>query len=262
MVSLNRDIFLRLEIKLYLMIKNIGVIGSGGREHVLSETLKESEYVDNVFCLPGNGGTALSDGITNLDYESFDDLYKKLKDNSVDFVVVGPEGPLADGISDFLTEKSIDTFGFDQKTAKLESSKVYAGRFKEDYGVSSPDFEVFEDYGEALSYLEKEFLEEGDKSFWIKADELCGGKGALKAGDFGEGQEAIDTLLREKKCGVGEKVVVQENLEGDEATILTFTDGETYIQMPAMQDHKSIKEGGKGPNTGGYGGLCPSTIDR
>lgn len=238
---------------------NLAVIGSGGREHALCEALKDSDKVSKVFCFPGNGGTASSEGIENLTYDGFEDLYDRIQKNSIGLVVVGPEGPLSEGLADFLRERGVSVFGFSRKATRLESSKAFADEFKKKYGISRPDFEVFTDYEKAAKYTEERFSE-GAEKLWIKADELCGGKGALGASSIGEAKEALKTLLVDKKCGEGEKVVVQDNLKGQEVTVLAFTDGETFITMPAMQDHKPVYEGGKGPNTGGMGAYSPVPV--
>jgi len=240
-------------------MKNLMVVGSGGREHALAEKLKRDKGVGTVFCAPGNGGTALEEGLQNLAYKDFGDLARKAKDNDVDLVMVGPEAPLAEGLADFLQEKGISVFGFDEKGARLESSKAYAARFKQNYSVSSPDFEIFEEYDSALSYLEEQFSR-SEKRFWVKADELCGGKGALPAFDLEEGRRALHELLQEKKCGLGERVVIQEHLTGEEATMQALTDGSSLVLLPSSQDHKQVYEGGKGPNTGGMGAYSPAPL--
>lgn len=240
--------------------KNLLVIGSGGREHTLAGKLKIDQPVKKVFCSPGNGGTASSDRIHNLDYDSWNDLHNKIIEKNIEFVVVGSEKPLSKGLADFLREKNIPVFGFGKKAAKLESSKVFAAKFKEKYNVSSPNSKVFTSMDKAEEYLNDEFKKGSNKEFWVKADELCGGKGAIHAPNFEEGKEALKTLFKDKKCGEGKKVVIQKHINGEEATILTFTDGETFVPMPPMQDHKPIYNDGKGPNTGGMGAYAPAPV--
>lgn len=236
---------------------NVIVVGSGGREHALAEKLKRDDGVDTVFCCPGNGGTAISDGLKNLNYRGFPELAEKAKKNGVELVVIGPEGPLAEGASDYLRGEGLQVFGFRREAAKLEASKAYADRFKRKYGVSSPSFEIFDELFSAQEFL-REKLSRGNKKFWIKADELCGGKGAISVSTPREAEETLRLLMVEKKCGRGERVIVQEHLEGEEVTVQSFTDGRDFLLLPPSQDHKSVYAGGKGPNTGGMGAYCPT----
>lgn len=238
---------------------NVAVVGSGGREHALCEALKSSEKVSRVFCFPGNGGTASSEGVENLTYDGSEDLYNKIQNNNIGLVVVGPEGPLSEGLADFLKEQDVPVFGFNRRATRLESSKAFADGFKKKYNIPCPGFEVFTGYNEAVAYAEEKFSE-GAEKLWVKADELCGGKGAIGASNPEDAEQAIRALLIDKKCGEGDKVVIQDHLEGEEATVLVFTDGETFITMPSMQDHKPVYDGGKGPNTGGMGAYAPVPV--
>ena len=232
------------------------VVGGGGREHALAEKLKRDKDVDMVFCCPGNGGTARSPGLENMNYKSFPDLAKKAKRNGIELIVIGPEGPLARGAVDYLQKKGFLVFGFGEKGAKLESSKAYADLFKRKYGVAAPSFKIFTELSSANEYLKKQFSQ-GSEKFWIKADELCGGKGAISVSDPDEAKETLRLLMIEKKCGRGEKVIVQEDVKGEEVTVQAITDGDNFLLLPSSRDHKSIYEGGRGPNTGGMGAFCP-----
>jgi phosphoribosylamine--glycine ligase len=212
-----------------------------------------------VFCSPGNGGTVLSRGITNIEYEGFEDLGDRINEYGIDFVVVGPEEPLAEGVTDYLIRNEIPVFGFPKKTAQLEASKGFADRFKGKYGVQSPDFEEFSSYEDAISYIEQKFEKgEGVEKLWIKADELCGGKGVIGVETVEEGATALTALMKEKKCGVGEKVIVQDHVPGEEITVQAVTDGSSFVLTPPSQDHKPLYEGDKGPNTGGMGAYAPA----
>lgn len=237
---------------------NVLVIGGGGREHILAEKLKRDEEVGEVYCAPGNGGTEASSGITNMEYKDFADLSRQIKKKDIDFLVVGPEKPLVEGLSDYLTDKNPQVFGFSRKTAALEASKSFADEFKRTYGVSSPQFVTANSLRKGMDYLEKKLAKEGKEKLWVKADELCGGKGAIGVTNIEEGEEALTVLLEEKKCGDGEKVVIQEDVPGEELTVQALTDGSNFILTPPSQDHKQLCEGSTGPNTGGMGAYAPA----
>jgi len=237
---------------------NVLVLGSGGREHALAEKLKKDEQVSDVFCAPGNGGTELSDGILNLEYDDFKDLARSVDSLGIDFIAVGPEQPLAEGVADYFFDKGVPLFGFRKKLAQLEASKGFADRFKEEYGVRSPEFETFTSYERAAEYVERRFAEERAERLWIKADELCGGKGVIGADSADAATEALTTLLKKKKCGVGERVIIQDHVPGEEITVQAITDGSYFFLTPSSQDHKPLYEGGKGPNTGGMGAYAPA----
>lgn len=239
-------------------MKNVLIIGSGGREHALADKLKQDRKVGTVFCAPGNGGTKRASGIENIDFSGFDDLKRKVQRNAIDLVVVGPEKPLAEGIADFFEGAGISCFGFKKSTARLESSKNFADEFKRKYGVQSPSFESFSVYEEARNFLKERFSRRRGTKLWVKADELCGGKGVIGVETLEEGEEALSTLLKEKKCGVGEKVIIQEDVPGEEITVQALTDGDSFVLTPSSQDHKQLYEGGVGPNTGGMGAYAPA----
>ncbi|MFP4588444.1 MAG: phosphoribosylamine--glycine ligase [Candidatus Acetothermia bacterium] len=241
-------------------MRNVLVVGSGGREHALCEKLKVDQNVGTVFCAPGNGGIASSPGLEQVSYDSAKGLYRKVRDYSIDLVVVGPEKPLAEGLGDFLREKGVKVFGFSTTAAKLESSKVFADRFKSRHQVASPDFEFFNSFSGAQEYLESIYADTPGEKFWVKADELCGGKGAIGISSLEQGREALTALFKEKKCGEGESVVIQEHVTGQELTIQTVTDGDQYLLLPSSQDHKAVYNGGKGPNTGGMGAYAPAPL--
>lgn len=237
---------------------NVLVIGGGGREHALAEKLKQEEVVGEVYCAPGNGGTEVSTGITNLEYTDFAGLSRQIKKKDIDFLVVGPEKPLADGLADYFSDRGVPVFGFPSKTATLEASKSFADEFKRSYGVSSPEFITVNSLARGLDYVREKLVEEGKEKLWVKADELCGGKGVIGVTNMGEGEEALTALLEEKKCGVGEKVIIQEDVPGEELTIQALTDGNNFVLTPPSQDHKQLCEGGRGPNTGGMGAYAPA----
>ncbi len=232
------------------------VIGSGAREHAIAWKLAQSSLVDTVYCAEGNPGTALEPKVENVFFSEYSELLEFAEKEGIELVVVGPEKPLAEGIADLFRERGINVFGFGKKQAMLESSKVFAREFCERYGVATPATRVFDNESDAISFLE----ENRDRKFFVKADELCGGKGAFPAPTIIESMKAVSELLVKKKCGVGEKVLIEEWLEGRELTIMAFTDGKTIALMPASQDHKRLLDEDNGPNTGGMGAYAPAPL--
>jgi len=232
------------------------VIGSGAREHTIAWKLAENPSLGRVFCSSGNAGTADEKKTENSSFASFGKTLAFIKRNSIELVVIGPEKPLAEGLADLLRENGIRVFGFGKKEAMLESSKVFSRNFCKKHGVSCPESEIFTDSSTAISYLE----ENRGKKFFVKADELCGGKGAIPAPSAEEGVNAVGELLIKKRCGTGKKILVEEWLEGQELTIMAFTDGRSIAIMPASQDHKRLLDGDKGPNTGGMGAYAPAPL--
>lgn len=230
------------------------VVGSGGREHALAKSLVDDNGVDEVLCAPGNGGTAATGGARNLRFKDYEELYRLAREEGVELVVVGPEAPLAEGIADLF--QGLRVFGFNRATAQLEASKVFAKEFMRRYGIPTADFAVFDDYDRALDYL-KPRLRAGE--FFIKADELCGGKGSLPAGDPAEAERALHFLFKERGCGRGERAVIEQALSGEEVTVMAIVDPEgNFIIMPPSQDHKRAYDHDRGPNTGGMGAYTPA----
>ena len=234
------------------------VLGSGGREHAIARALADDSDVEHVFCAPGNGGTAAMAGVTNVPMKDKRDLVALAHREEIDLTVVGPEGPLVEGLVDFFRAHDLRIFGFKKSAAQLEGSKVYAKRFMQKYSIPTAPFRVFESCRQAMAYLEEQFQEDPTVDFFIKADELCGGKGAIHAPDLEAGRQALQALFQEKRCGVGKRVVVEECLPGQEASVLVFTDGKSVATLPPAQDHKTVYDGDQGPNTGGMGAYAPA----
>ncbi len=230
------------------------VIGSGGREHAIAWRLVKSPVLEKVYCFSGNPGTATEPKIENVSPQSSKELIEFIKANNVSLVFIGPEKPLAEGMADLLRKNGIAVFGFGKEQAKLESSKIFSKQFCEKHKISQPLFREFTDSSLAIAFLE----ENSDKKFFVKADELCGGKGAIPAPTLEDGIKAVSDLLIKKKCGVGEKIVIEGWIEGFEITIMAFTDGKTISIMPASQDHKRLLDNDAGPNTGGMGAYAPA----
>lgn len=232
------------------------LIGSGGREHALAWKLAKNNKVEKIYVAPGNGGTAIEPKCENININvnNIEKLLKFAIDNCVDLTVVGPEEPLTKGIVDKFKSKGLKIFGPSEKAARLEGSKSFSKDFMKKYGVKTAEYQVFYDYNEALNYLY-----ECKYPIVIKADGLAAGKGVVICE---EREEAINTIksfmIEDIFKGSGKKIVIEEFLEGVEASILSITDGKTIIPFISAKDHKQIFDGGKGPNTGGMGVLAPN----
>ncbi|MCX7885601.1 MAG: phosphoribosylamine--glycine ligase [Caloramator sp.] len=230
------------------------VIGSGGREHAIAYKASKNDNVDIVYCAPGNGGTALEHKCVNVDISRKDEILDFALREKIDLTIVGPEAYLVDGIVDDFKEKNLKIFGPSQRAAKLEGSKAFAKEFMRKYNVKTAKCEVFENYDIAVDYINKL-----DCPFVIKADGLAAGKGVVICKSFEEGEKTLrDFMIEGTLKSSGKKVVIEEFLEGVEATILSITDGKSIIPFISSKDHKTIFEGGKGPNTGGMGVVAPN----
>lgn len=232
------------------------VIGSGGREHALVWKLKQSPHVQEIFCAPGNAGT--SKIARNVSILTSDLL--KLRDfalqNEIDLTVVGPELPLVKGISEIFADKGLHIFGPDAKAAHLEGSKAFAKDFMRKYNIPTADFAIFEHPQPAL-----EFIKRAGAPVVIKASGLAEGKGVLICHNLEEASRAVKLIMEDKAFGsAGENIVIEEYLEGEEASFLAFSDGEHVLPMASSQDHKAVFDMDEGPNTGGMGAYSPAPL--
>lgn len=233
---------------------NLLLIGSGGREHAIAWKLAKSNKVSKIYVAPGNGGTAFENKCENVNITDIDELVKFAKDKNIYLTVVGPEDPLTKGITDKFKEAGLRIFGPDKNGAQLEGSKSFSKEFMKKYGVKTAEYEVFTEAPKALKYLEK-----CSYPVVIKADGLAAGKGVSICSTKEEAKDAInDFMVNDIFKGAGQKVVVEEFLDGVEASILSICDGHTIIPFVSAKDHKQIYDGGKGPNTGGMGVLAPN----
>ncbi|MCH9659061.1 phosphoribosylamine--glycine ligase [archaeon] len=231
---------------------NILMVGSGGREHALSWKLSQSSKVETVFTAPGNGGTENNVSIGVDDLDALADFAQK---NNC-FTVVGPEDPLAAGIVDKFTMKGLKIFGPSQDAAQLESSKIWAKDFMKRNNIPTARFEIFDDAQKAVDYVKSL-----DYNVVVKADGLAAGKGVIVCNGNDEAISAIETILVEKTFGnAGNRIIVEERIDGIEASYIALSDGEVAISMASSQDHKRIFDGDKGPNTGGMGAYSPTPI--
>lgn len=236
---------------------NILLVGSGGREHALAWKLSQSVHTDKLYAVPGNPGIAqFAECVSGISVEDNDAIVALAKEKNIGLVVVGPEVPLVNGVVDSLTAAGIKAFGPTKDAAELEGSKVYAKVVMRRYRIPTAHSEVFGDPARAHVYVRQM-----RQPFAIKADGLAAGKGVILTKTVDEAVEAIDYLMKEKAFGdAGNRVVIEEFMEGEEASVLAFTDGETIVAMPASQDHKRVNDGDEGLNTGGMGAYAPAPV--
>lgn len=232
------------------------VIGSGGREHALAWRLAQGAKVQKVFVAPGNAGTALEEGVKNVAITAIPDLIEFVKRENIYMTVVGPEAPLAAGVVDAFRAEGLKIFGPTRAAAQLESSKDFAKRFMTRHNIPTGFFETFSDIAAARAYVEKH-----GAPIVIKADGLAAGKGVVVAMTRDEAFAAIDMMLADNKFGdAGARVVIEEFLEGEEASFIVMVDGKHVLAMATSQDHKRLLDGDNGPNTGGMGAYSPAPV--
>ena len=231
---------------------NVLVVGSGGREHAISWKLSQNDSVDRVFHAPGNGGTLNN---IQIPVDNLDELAKFASENDC-FTVVGPEAPLAMGIVDFFNEKGLKIFGPTRKASQLEASKIWAKQFLKRNNIPTAAFEVFDDPVKA-----KEYVSQVGYNVVIKADGLAAGKGVIVCDSKDEAEKSIDMMLVDKKFGdAGSSIIIEERIDGIEASYIALSDGKVAIPMATSQDHKRVFDNDKGPNTGGMGAYSPTPI--
>ena len=231
---------------------NVLVVGSGGREHALSWKLSQSSLVDKVFTAPGNGGT---ENNVPISVDKIDELADFASQNNC-FTVVGPEAPLASGIVDKFNEKKLKIFGPTKNAAQLESSKIWAKQFMQRNKILTAEFEIFDDAKQATEYVKSI-----SHPLVIKADGLAAGKGVLVCDSTEEALAAIETILVKKIFGdAGNKIIIEERIDGIEASYIALCDGNIAVPMASSQDHKRIYDNDRGPNTGGMGAYSPTPI--
>lgn len=232
------------------------VIGSGGREHALAWRLSISSSVTKVYAIPGSAAMSDCAELVGIDWQQSDHLISFLKDNQVDLVVVGPEAPLVAGLADVLNKVGIPVFGPSKAAAQLEGSKVFAKDLMKKYNIPTAAYGVFHKVDEA-----KTFIDQTGAPIVVKADGLAAGKGVVVAMTVDEANAAVEDMLSGNRFGdAGSTVVIEEFMEGEEASLLAFVDGKTVVPMIASQDHKRIFDGDKGPNTGGMGTYAPAPV--
>jgi len=231
---------------------NVLVIGSGGREHAIGWKLGQSDNVNTIFYAPGNGGTLNN---VPISVDNLDELAKFASENNC-FTVVGPEAPLAMGIVDMFNEMGLKIFGPTKKAAQLESSKIWAKQFLKRNNIPTAAFEVFNDAVKA-----KEYVNQIEYNVVLKADGLAAGKGVIVCDSKAEAEKSIDMMLVDKKFGdAGNNIIIEERIDGIEASYIALSDGKIAIPMATSQDHKRIFDNDKGSNTGGMGAYSPTPV--
>ncbi|KWH61618.1 MULTISPECIES: phosphoribosylamine--glycine ligase [Burkholderia] len=232
------------------------VVGSGGREHALAWKLAQSPRVQMVYVAPGNGGTARDERLKNVDITALDELADFAEREGVAFTLVGPEAPLAAGIVNLFRARGLKVFGPTREAAQLESSKDFAKAFMKRHGIPTADYETFADAAAAHAYIDAK-----GAPIVVKADGLAAGKGVVVAMTLEEAHAAVDMMLSGNKLGdAGARVVIEEFLDGEEASFIVMVDGKHALALASSQDHKRLLDEDRGPNTGGMGAYSPAPI--
>ena len=235
---------------------NVLIIGGGGREHTIAYKVSQSVRVKKIFCTPGNAGINQICEVIDIPPDDFTGLAKFAKENNVELTIVGPEVPLCGGIVNEFHNRQLKIFGPDKTGAQLEGSKIFSKQFMRKYNVPTADFECFNDAEKALEYLK-----EKGAPIVIKADGLAAGKGVFVCATLDEAKKAVHEIMEEKRFGdAGGEILIEEMLEGEEASILALVDGKTIVSLESSQDHKAVYDGDQGPNTGGMGAYSPAPI--
>src|SRR6056300_57912 len=232
----------------------VGVIGNGGREHALCSSLKNSDKIKQIYCFPGNAGTSLIAKNVNIDFSDFEKLKDFIIQNKIDFIIIGPEKPLVDGIVDYLQKFKIKVFGPNKIASKLEGSKIFTKKLCEKYKIPTANFGIFSNTNEALL-----FLQNCNFPIVIKADGLAAGKGVYISENYKEASKDVEEIF-DGKFGKAENLLVEEFLDGEEMSFFIISDGQNYKMFGTAQDHKRVLEGDKGKNTGGMGAYSPSRL--
>jgi len=233
------------------------MIGGGGREHTLVWKIAQSPLVEQIYCIPGNAGIGAMAECVKMDVEgALEPLAQFALDQKIDLTVVGPEDPLTNGIVDYFGNLGLKAFGPSKVAAEIEGSKVFSKELLVKYGIPTAEARIFDDPEKARSYIRKV-----GAPIVVKADGLAKGKGALPCRDVQKALDAVNIIMVEKAFGdAGNRVLVEEFLEGEEASFIAFTDGKTILPMASSQDHKPIYDGDEGPNTGGMGAYSPAPV--
>ena len=232
----------------------VGIIGSGGREHAICQSLKNSSKIDEIFCFPGNAGTKDIAENIELKLEDFENIKNFILKNKIDLVIVGPEKPLVEGLVDYLEKFEIKVFGPNKIAAQLEGSKTFTKQICEKYNIPTAKFGIFKNVISA-----KKFLKKTNFPTVIKADNLASGKGVYICNNESEAVLAVEEIFN-GKFGKAKNLLIEEFLEGEEMSFFTVHDGKTFKDFDTAQDHKRVLEGDKGKNTGGMGAYSPSRL--
>ena len=238
---------------------NVLVVGSGGREHAIVWALKKSKNIEKLYCAPGNAGIAADAECINIKVGQLDKMVEFAKENKIDLAVIGPEAPLCDGISDCFRAAGIPVFGPVKEAAQLEGSKEYAKNFMVRHNIPTAKAGAFSTAKDAIAYVENEY-KNGANGIVVKADGLAAGKGVLVAETFEEAKDFIESCFGGSFGNAGSRVVIEEKLDGEEASLLALVDGKVIRPLVTAQDHKRIWDDDKGLNTGGMGAYSPAPV--
>ncbi len=232
----------------------VGILGSGGREHALCETLKKSKKIKKLYCFPGNAGTAEIATNINVDIENFEEIKNFILKENIDLIIIGPEKPLVDGIVDYLEKFEIKVFGPNKIAAQLEGSKIFTKKLCKENNIPTANFGIFNDRESS-----KKFLKKTNYPTVIKANNLASGKGVYICENETEAETAVDEIFA-GKFGQANELLIEEFLSGEEMSFFILTDGLNIKNFGTAQDHKRVLEGDKGKNTGGMGAYSPSRL--
>ncbi len=232
----------------------VGIIGSGGREHSICQSIKKSSKLDKLFCIPGNAGTENIAENIKIDLDDFENLKNFILREKIDLVVIGPEKPLVEGLVDYLEEYKINVFGPNKISSQLEGSKIFTKKLCEKFNIPTAKFGIFQNRNDA-----KEFIINSNYPTVVKADNLASGKGVYICNDENQAVSAINEIF-DGKFGKAKNVLIEEFLKGEEMSFFTIHDGITFKTFGTAQDHKRVLEGDKGKNTGGMGAYSPSRL--
>ena len=233
---------------------NVGIIGSGGREHAITFSLSKSKKIGKIFCIPGNAGTENIAKNIKVDISDFKKIEEVVKKNNIELLIIGPEKPLVDGIVDFFQNTKIKVFGPNKAASQLEGSKIFTKKICEKYKIPTAKFGIFQNIKESKNYLEK-----SNYPIVIKADGLASGKGVYINKNKDEAFKAINEIFN-GKFGEAKNILIEEFLDGEEMSFFIITDGNHIENFETAQDHKRVHEGDKGKNTGGMGAYSPSRL--
>ena len=233
---------------------NVGIIGSGGREHAITHSIKSSKNVENIYCIPGNAGTNKIAKNIEININNFDQIKSLIIEKSIDFLIIGPEKPLVDGLVDYLKDIKVKIFGPNKAASQLEGSKIFTKNLCKKYSIPTANFGVFQSSSQS-----KKFLEKSNYPIVIKADGLAAGKGVYICEDKNSADQAVDEIF-DGKFGFAENILIEEFLDGEEMSFFIITDGVSIKKFETAQDHKRVFEGDKGKNTGGMGAYSPSRL--
>ena len=232
----------------------IAILGSGGREHAIAYSISKSKKVNKIYCIPGNAGTNKICENISIDLNNFEEIYKFIDQHKINLIIVGPEDPLVNGIVDYLEKFNIKIFGPNRNASQLEGSKIFTKKICQEQNIPTANFGIFKNLKDS-----KEFLDNSKHPIVVKADNLAAGKGVYICQNIKESYLAVEEIFN-GKFGIAKKVLIEEFLNGEEMSYFIISDGKTIKNFGTAQDHKRVKEGDKGKNTGGMGAYSPSRL--